>query len=59
MNREILRGKWNQLKGEVRTRWGKMTDDDVSQIQGDVEKMIGKIQERYGIAKDQAKKDAR
>jgi uncharacterized protein YjbJ (UPF0337 family) len=57
MNKEILRGKWNQVKGEVRNRWGKLTDDDVAQIQGDVEKMIGKIQERYGYSRQQAEKE--
>jgi uncharacterized protein YjbJ (UPF0337 family) len=57
MNKEILRGKWNQVKGEVRSRWGKITDDDVAQIQGDVEKMIGKIQERYGYSRQQAEKE--
>ena len=45
------------MKGEVRNRWGKITDDDVSQIQGDVEKMIGKIQERYGYSRQQAEKE--
>ena len=57
MNTDILKGKWNQLKGEVRNRWGKLTDDDVAQIQGNVEKMIGKLQERYGYAKDQVRKE--
>jgi uncharacterized protein YjbJ (UPF0337 family) len=57
MNPEIFRGRWNQLKGEVRTRWGKLTDDDVTQIQGQVEKMIGKLQERYGYKREQAEKE--
>jgi uncharacterized protein YjbJ (UPF0337 family) len=57
MNTDILKGKWNQLKGEVRTRWGKFTDDDVTQIQGDTEKMIGKLQERYGYNRQQAEKE--
>jgi uncharacterized protein YjbJ (UPF0337 family) len=57
MNTDILKGKWNQMKGTVRTRWGKITDDDVAQIQGDVEKMIGKLQERYGYNRQQAEKE--
>jgi uncharacterized protein YjbJ (UPF0337 family) len=57
MNTDILKGKWNQLKGEVRNRWGKLTDDDVAQIQGNVEKMIGKLQERYGYNRQQAEKE--
>jgi uncharacterized protein YjbJ (UPF0337 family) len=57
MNPEIFRGRWNQLKGEVRSRWGKLTDDDLTQIQGEAEKMIGKLQERYGYKRDQAEKE--
>jgi uncharacterized protein YjbJ (UPF0337 family) len=57
MNPDILRGRWNQLKGEIRSRWGKLTDDDMTQIQGEAEKMIGKLQERYGYKRDQAEKE--
>ena len=57
MNPEIFKGRWNQLKGEIRTRWGKLTDDDVTQIQGQAEKMIGKLQERYGYKREQAEKE--
>jgi uncharacterized protein YjbJ (UPF0337 family) len=57
MNKDILQGKWNQVKGDVRSYWGKLTDDDVTQIQGDAEKMIGKLQERYGYAREQAQKE--
>ena len=57
MNPEILKGKWNQVKGEIRSKWGKITDDDLLHIQGDVEKMIGKLQERYGVKREQAEKD--
>jgi len=57
MNPEIFRGRWNQLKGEVRSRWGKLTDDDLTQIQGEAEKMIGKLQERYGYKRDQAERE--
>lgn len=57
MNPEIFKGRWNQLRGEIRTRWGKITDDDVTQIQGQAEKMIGKLQERYGYKREQAEKE--
>jgi uncharacterized protein YjbJ (UPF0337 family) len=57
MNKDILKGKWNQLKGDTRGWWGKLTDDDVAQIQGDAEKLIGKIQERYGYNRQQAEKE--
>jgi uncharacterized protein YjbJ (UPF0337 family) len=47
-------GKWKQLKGEVRTRWGELTDDEVDMIAGEREKLAGRLQERYGIAKEEA-----
>ncbi|WP_417514260.1 CsbD family protein [Minwuia sp.] len=56
MNSEELKGKWNQLTGSARKQWGKLTDDDVAEIKGDRDKLIGKIQERYGIAKEEAEK---
>lgn len=57
MNKDILKGKWTQMKGGIRKQWGKMTDDDVNQIQGDMEKFIGKLQERYGYGREQAEKE--
>jgi uncharacterized protein YjbJ (UPF0337 family) len=57
MNSEQFEGKWKQLKGQVREKWGKLTDDDVHVIAGRREELIGKIQERYGIAKEKATKE--
>jgi len=57
MNKDIFKGKWTQMKGGIRKQWGKMTDDDVDQIQGDAEKFIGKLQERYGYGREQAEKE--
>ncbi|HZP45614.1 MAG TPA: CsbD family protein [Candidatus Binataceae bacterium] len=48
MNQDQLKGKMRQLSGEIKKRWGKMTDDDIMQAQGDFEKLCGKIQERSG-----------
>jgi uncharacterized protein YjbJ (UPF0337 family) len=56
MNPDILKGRWHQVKGDVRRRWGKLTDDDVLQIEGHFEKMIGKLQERYGFKREEAEK---
>ena len=56
MNPEILKGKWHQVRGEIRKRWGKLTDDDMTQIEGQLEKMIGKLQERYGVKREEAEK---
>jgi uncharacterized protein YjbJ (UPF0337 family) len=57
LNSDVLKGKWQQLKGEARVQWGKLTDDDLDQIQGNTEKLAGKLQERYGYAKDQAQRE--
>jgi uncharacterized protein YjbJ (UPF0337 family) len=57
MNTDVLQGKWTQLKGTVRKQWGKLTDDDVDQIQGDAEILQGRIQERYGRTKEEAKQE--
>jgi uncharacterized protein YjbJ (UPF0337 family) len=57
MNSDVLKGRWTQLRGEIRSRWGKLTDDDLTQIQGEVEKMIGKLQERYGYKREQAERE--
>ncbi len=56
MNEDILTGKWTALKGRIREQWGKLTDDDLDQIQGRSEQLIGSIQERYGIARDEAQR---
>ena len=57
MNTDILKGKWMQVKGDIRSKWGKLTDNDLTEIQGDTEKMIGKLQERYGYKREQAQKE--
>jgi uncharacterized protein YjbJ (UPF0337 family) len=56
VNRDTLSGQWNQLKGSVREQWGKLTNDDLDQIQGKSEQLVGKLQERYGIARDEAQR---
>jgi uncharacterized protein YjbJ (UPF0337 family) len=56
MNSDEMRGKWNQLKGSVKQQWAKLTDDDLTAIDGQRDKLIGKIQERYGIAREEAER---
>ena len=56
MNKDQLQGKWKQMKGSVKERWGKLTDDDVDIIEGQNDKLVGRIQERYGIAKEEAQR---
>lgn len=58
MNSDQFEGKWKQLKGNVKQRWGKLTDDDVTALSGKKDELIGKLQERYGITRDQAQKEA-
>jgi uncharacterized protein YjbJ (UPF0337 family) len=54
MNWERIEGNWKQLKGKVKAQWGKLTDDDFDVVNGRREELAGKLQERYGIAKDEA-----
>lgn len=56
MNKEQFKGKWNQFKGEVKQQYGKLTDDDLKEIEGDYDKFQGKIQERYGDQKEAVEK---
>ena len=57
INTDVLKGKWQQLKGEARIQWGRLTDDDLDQIQGNIEKLAGKLQERYGYAREEADRE--
>jgi uncharacterized protein YjbJ (UPF0337 family) len=57
MNEDILKGKWNEMKGEVKKKWGKLTDDDLMVISGEKEKLVGVLQTKYGYAKDKAEEN--
>ncbi|WP_417451103.1 CsbD family protein [Kordiimonas sp.] len=57
MNKDILKGKWKQLKGDAQKQWGKLTDDEIDQIEGDATKLAGLIQERYGKTREAAEKE--
>ena len=57
MNSDVLKGKWENMKGEGKSQWGKLTDDDLTRVEGDLQKLRGKIQERYGYTKDQADRE--
>jgi uncharacterized protein YjbJ (UPF0337 family) len=56
MNRDRIEGNWKLMKGKVKEQWGKLTDDDLDVINGQREQMIGRIQERYGCARDEAER---
>ena len=59
MNKDQAAGQWKQLKGKVKEQWGKLTDDDLRQLEGHSEELAGKIQERYGLARDEAERQAK
>ncbi len=56
MNSDQVKGKLKQMKGAIKERWGKLTDDDLDVINGQEDQLVGKIQERYGIAREAAQK---
>ena len=56
MNNDKLEGNWKQVKGKIKEQWGKLTDDDLDVIAGKRDQLLGRIQERHGIAKDEAHK---
>jgi uncharacterized protein YjbJ (UPF0337 family) len=56
MNWDQVAGNWNQFKGQIKEKWGKLTDDDLAMIDGKRDQFIGRVQERYGIAKEEAEK---
>lgn len=57
MSNDQVKGNWKQLKGEAKKRWGKLTDDDLDVIAGERDKLIGKVQEHYGLAEEEASKE--
>ncbi len=56
MNKDQVSGKWQQLKGEIKRKWGKMTDDDLMEAEGDMDKLAGKIQQRTGDRREDIRK---
>jgi uncharacterized protein YjbJ (UPF0337 family) len=56
MNKDILEGKWKQLRGQIRERWGDITDDELDQIAGKYDQLIGKVQEKYGYSREEAER---
>jgi uncharacterized protein YjbJ (UPF0337 family) len=59
LNEDKLQGQWKQLAGKVKAKWGKLTDDDLTIADGNSEYLEGKLQERYGIARDEAKRQVK
>ena len=59
MNRDRVEGNWRQFAGTVKEKWGKLTDDDLQVINGQQDQLVGRIQERYGVAKEEAQKQVK
>ena len=57
MNKDQADGNWKQFKGKVKEKWGKLTDDDLTVVEGKRDQLVGEFQERYGYQKDQAEKE--
>ena len=57
MNKDIIKGQWHEIKGKVKQQWGKLTDDEITQIHGSYEELEGILQKKYGYQKDQAQKE--
>lgn len=54
MNEQLIKGKWKEIKGEIQKTWGKITGDEIEQTQGNIKSISGLIQQKYGLAKDEA-----
>jgi uncharacterized protein YjbJ (UPF0337 family) len=59
MNTDILKGNFKQLQGDIQKRWGKLTNDNIARTEGNRKKLVGVIQEQYGIARDEAEKQVK
>jgi uncharacterized protein YjbJ (UPF0337 family) len=56
MNSDQMAGTWREIRGKVKAQWGKLTDDDLKQLQGNVQQLAGKLQQRYGLARAEAER---
>jgi uncharacterized protein YjbJ (UPF0337 family) len=56
MNNDQLAGAWREIRGKVKAQWGKLTDDDLKQLEGNVQQLAGKLQQRYGLARAEAER---
>jgi uncharacterized protein YjbJ (UPF0337 family) len=59
MNTDRTAGEWKQIKGKIKEQWGKLTDDDLTQLEGHSDQLEGRLQERYGLVREEAERQAR
>jgi len=57
VKKDILKGKWKEMKGAIKEKWGKFTEDDLTEMEGKEEKLLGILQKRYGYTEDKARKE--
>lgn len=57
MNADVLKGKWKEIKGGVKEKWGKLTDDDLTQVEGKEDQLLGLLQKRYGYSREKAREE--
>lgn len=57
MNRDTIEGSWKEMKGRVKARWGKLTDDELDRVEGNYDILLGKIQKAYGLSREEAERD--
>jgi len=59
MNKDVMEGKWHEIKGKIKEKWANLTDDDLAKIEGKTENLLGSLQKRYGYSKDDAEKQVK
>jgi uncharacterized protein YjbJ (UPF0337 family) len=59
MNHDTIAGQWKQVSGKIKKQWGQLTDDDMKVVEGNADMLAGRLQERYGIARDEAERQVR
>ena len=57
MNKNIFEGQWKQMRGQIKVTWGKLTDDDLDQVEGKYDKFLGLLQEKYGLSRERAEEE--
>lgn len=59
MNKDIFEGKWEEVKGQLKQTWGKLTDDDMKQLEGNQQEIYGKLQKAYGYSQEEAERQVK
>jgi len=57
MNKDTIQGQWKELKGKVKSKWGRLTDDHLTEVEGDTERLAGALQKQYGYTKERARRE--